>query len=84
MSLLVKGRANGRDIVTVTPQSAGWKYVGFSAHRLAAGESVSFDKLWGFTVDTGHEHVRYTFRTCWHGVGETVRQCRTQWVDVLP
>jgi hypothetical protein len=53
-------------------------------HQLAPGESVSFDKLWGFTVDTGHEHVRYVFRTCWHGVGETGRQCRTQWVDVLP
>jgi len=51
---------------------------------LPPGESVSFDKLWGFTVDTGHEHVRYTFRTCWHGVGETVRQCRVQSVDVLP
>ena len=60
-----------------------WDYPS-GEHRLAAGESVSFDKLWGFTVDTGHEHVRYTFRTCWHGVGETVRQCRTQWVDVLP
>jgi tetratricopeptide (TPR) repeat protein len=60
-----------------------WDYPS-GGHRLAAGESVSFDKLWGFTVDTGHEHVRYTFRTCWHGVGETVRQCRTQWVDVLP
>ena len=42
MSLLVKGRANGRDIVSVTPQSARWKYVGFSAHRLAAGESLAF------------------------------------------
>lgn len=52
--------------------------------RLRAGESVFFDKQWGFTVDTGHEHVRYTFRTCWHGVGTTVRQCRTQWVDVMP
>ena len=60
-----------------------WDYPS-GEHRLAPGESVSFDKLWGFTVDTGHEHVRYTFRTCWHGVGETVRQCRTQWVDVLP
>ncbi len=37
-------------------------------NRLRAGEAVRFDKLWGFTVDTGHEHVRYTFRTCWHGV----------------
>jgi 5-deoxy-glucuronate isomerase len=40
MSLLVKGRRTGRDIVTVTPQSAGWKYVGFSAHRLAPHESL--------------------------------------------
>ena len=40
MSLLVKARKSGRDIVSVTPQSAGWKYVGFAAHRLAAGESV--------------------------------------------
>jgi tetratricopeptide (TPR) repeat protein len=60
-----------------------WDYPS-GARQLAPGESVSFDKLWGFTVDTGHEHVRYTFRTCWHGVGETVRQCRVQWVDVLP
>ena len=61
-------------------------YWNFPAGRnlLRAGESVRFDKHWGFTVDTGHEHVRYTFRTCWHGVGEPVRQCRTQWVDVLP
>ena len=60
-----------------------WNYPSGAQH-LDAGESISFDKLWGFTVDTGHEHVRYTFQTCWHGVGETVRQCRTQWVDVLP
>lgn len=40
MSLLVKGRRDGRDIVTVTPRSAGWKYVGFAARRLAPGEGV--------------------------------------------
>jgi len=51
---------------------------------LRAGESIYFDKLWGFVVDTRHEYVRYTFRTCWHGVGSAVRQCRTQWVDALP
>ena len=39
MSLLIKGRRDGRDIVRVTPQSAGWNYVGFAAHRLAARES---------------------------------------------
>lgn len=60
-----------------------WDYPS-GERRLAPGESVSFDKLWGFTVDTGHEHVRYVFETCWHGAGEATRQCRTQWVDVLP
>ena len=40
MSLLVKGRAEGREIVAVTPRSAGWKYVGFAAYRLNARESV--------------------------------------------
>lgn len=60
-----------------------WTYPS-GGRRLAPGESVRFDKLWGFTVDTGHEHVRYVFETCWHGLGEAVRQCRTQWVDVLP
>ena len=41
MSLLVKGRRDGRDIVRVTPQSAGWTYVGFAAHRLAPAEAIS-------------------------------------------
>jgi 5-deoxy-glucuronate isomerase len=41
MSLLVKANRSGRDIVSVTPQTAGWRYVGFAAHRLAVGESLS-------------------------------------------
>ena len=60
-----------------------WRFPA-SESRLLAGESVSFDKVWGFTVDTGHEHVRYVFWTCWRGLGSTVRQCRTQWVDTMP
>ncbi|HUN92249.1 MAG TPA: 5-deoxy-glucuronate isomerase [Burkholderiaceae bacterium] len=40
MTLIVKGRREGRDIVAVTPASAGWRYVGFSAHRLARDESI--------------------------------------------
>lgn len=40
MSLLVKAHPQGRDIVKVTPESAGWKHVGFEAFRLAAKESV--------------------------------------------
>ena len=38
MSLLVKARPSGREICKVTPESAGWKYVGFRALRLAVGE----------------------------------------------
>jgi len=43
MNLLVKGRRNGKEIVKVTPQTAGWKYVGFAAYRLAPGESFTLD-----------------------------------------
>ena len=59
-----------------------WQYPA-GGRQLLAGQSVSFDKAWGFTVDTAHEHVRYVFRTCWHDASH-MRQCRTQWVDVLP
>ena len=41
MSLLVKASKAGPTIVDVTPASAGWRYVGFRAHRLAAGERVA-------------------------------------------
>jgi 5-deoxy-glucuronate isomerase len=41
MNLLVKARREGRSIVEVTPQSAGWKYVGFAAYRLEPGETVA-------------------------------------------
>ena len=43
--LLVKAVAHGREIVNITPESAGWKHVGFRAIRLATGETE--------TVDTG-------------------------------
>ena len=39
--LLAKARPTGREIVTITPQRAGWDYVGFSALRLTTGESES-------------------------------------------
>jgi 5-deoxy-glucuronate isomerase len=42
MTLLVKARP-GRAIVEVTPQSAGWRYVGFAAYRLSTGESIDVD-----------------------------------------
>lgn len=40
MSLLVKGQRSARDVVTVTPESARWRHVGFSAHRLRGGETI--------------------------------------------
>ncbi|HVF65888.1 MAG TPA: 5-deoxy-glucuronate isomerase [Casimicrobiaceae bacterium] len=43
MSLLVKARPASREIVRVTPESAGWRYVGFSAYRLRGGESIELD-----------------------------------------
>ena len=44
MSLLVKANREGRDIVRVTPHSAGWRYVGFSAHRLRDAETLAIDQ----------------------------------------
>ena len=38
-----KARREGRDIVEVTPQAAGWTHVGFKAQRLAGGESETID-----------------------------------------
>jgi 5-deoxy-glucuronate isomerase len=40
MSLLVKAARTGQTIARVTPESAGWQYVGFAAHRLRARESM--------------------------------------------
>lgn len=37
--LLVKAAAQGREIVNITPECAGWTYVGFRALRLKAGET---------------------------------------------
>ena len=42
-SLLVKAASRGRRIVEVTPASAGWRYVGFEALRLAPGEEQAID-----------------------------------------
>jgi 5-deoxy-glucuronate isomerase len=42
MDLLIKPKKDSRDIVSVTPHSAGWRYVSFAAHKLAPGETLSF------------------------------------------
>jgi len=39
--LLVKPRAERGKVISITPQSAGWKHVGFEVHKLAKGESAA-------------------------------------------
>jgi 5-deoxy-glucuronate isomerase len=41
MSLLIKPKKNSKEIVRVTPESAGWQYVSFSARILAPGQSLT-------------------------------------------
>jgi 5-deoxy-glucuronate isomerase len=41
VNLLVKAQRSGREIVKVTPQSAGWSYVGFAAYRLRPQEELA-------------------------------------------
>ena len=41
MNLLVKPKENSQEIASVTPQSAGWRYVSFSAHQLAPGAALT-------------------------------------------
>lgn len=39
--LLVKPRGQDGRVIHVTPENAGWTYVGFDLHRLAPGETVA-------------------------------------------
>ena len=70
MTLLVKSRREGRDIVRVTPQSAGWRYVGFSAHRLQSGESMAIEQ-------PGNEVCVVVL-----GGTVTIRVDNTRWTDI--
>jgi 5-deoxy-glucuronate isomerase len=62
MSLLVKANSVGRDIVKVTPASAGWKHVGFEAFRLSPQESLQItlppDREGCLVILTGVASVR--------------------------
>ena len=39
--LLVKPQAERGQVIHITPQSAGWRHVGFDVHKLAPGEKVA-------------------------------------------
>ncbi len=70
--LQVKANRDGRDIVSVTPQSAGWEHVGFKAIRLAAGESQAIDtgtRELCLVVLTGSVDVTVDGQT-WPGLGQ--------------
>ncbi|MBV9672432.1 MAG: 5-deoxy-glucuronate isomerase [Verrucomicrobia bacterium] len=41
MNLLIKPKKDSQEIVSVTPHSASWRYVSFSAHRLTPGKSLT-------------------------------------------
>jgi 5-deoxy-glucuronate isomerase len=43
MKLLVKANRSGSSVVRVTPQSAGWRYVGFAAYRIKPNEEIALD-----------------------------------------
>jgi 5-deoxy-glucuronate isomerase len=64
--LLVKARAEGRTIVDVTPERAGWTHVGFRALRLPAGEAESVatgERELCLVVLTGRVDVRVGARS---------------------
>jgi 5-deoxy-glucuronate isomerase len=88
MSLLVKAAKSGSTIVDVTPASARWKYVGFRAHRLAAGErvSIAMPRLeLCIVVLAGHVDVKSP-RGEWQNLGdrESVFDDRAPWAIYLP
>ena len=88
MSLLVKAAKSGQTIVDVSPASARWKYVGFRAHQLAAGERVAI-AMPGLelciVVLTGHVDVKSP-HGAWNDLGdrESVFDDRAPWAVYLP
>ena len=41
----VRPRAEGHTLVDITPQSAGWQYIGFTVYRLSAGDAVALQSV---------------------------------------
>ena len=73
MNLLVKAKRGGTEIVTVTPQSARWRYVGFAAYRLQPSQQHVLTTLPGdeacIVVLSGRITVRAGEQT-WSDIGE--------------
>ena len=43
--LWVRPHAEGQILVDITPQSAGWQYIGFTVYRLSAGDTVALPSV---------------------------------------
>ena len=72
MTLLVKGSGQTKEIVTVTPASAGWQYVGFAAYRLTRAESLEInlkDREACVVLLSGTVNVDCDFQS-WREVGQ--------------
>jgi hypothetical protein len=52
-------------------------------YRHEPGERIELSRVWGYSVDTKNEQIRYVFDVCYHGEGEP-RQCHASSVDVFP
>jgi 5-deoxy-glucuronate isomerase len=88
MNLLVKARRSGKEIVVVTPESAGWKYVGFAAYRLEPGEEIALApnaREHCIVVLRGTVTVRGGMQT-WRDIGEraSVFEDRSPYAVYLP
>jgi 5-deoxy-glucuronate isomerase len=59
-NLLVKPAGNNGKVINITPESAGWSYVGFELHKLGPGQQAG--------ADTGVREVCLVFVT---GAGKT-------------
>ncbi len=68
MSLLAKSRKEGQ-IQHITPQSAGWRYIGFDVWMLKVGQTVTLEsgdrelcRCWSLglvSAKTQHAHFPY-------------------------
>ncbi|WP_373327749.1 5-deoxy-glucuronate isomerase, partial [Cronobacter turicensis] len=43
MSLLAKAQRDARHLQHITPESAGWRYIGFDVWMLKQGETVTLE-----------------------------------------
>lgn len=67
-----KGGPGQHPLLSVTPESAGWSYVGFEVYRLKPGETIersTEDREYCLVIIEGKAHVS-TAETRWESVGE--------------